>query len=121
MKARLACLPLLAVVLWTGCQTTPAKREYVVILTSATPVSYSGTLRLDNRDQVVSGMTPATYTLSANRIACDLRQGPENGLLTAQIRMAPDLESQEFVTSALGPNTELKGSVNPDSFWSWLW
>jgi len=112
---------LLALAGLAGCQSrTPGTREYVLILTSATPVTFTGSLRVDGKDQPVSGTTPAEYQLVAGRIDCKLTQGPENGLLTVQIRPEPNPDSVETVLSSQGPNTPLRGSARVHDFWSWL-
>jgi len=121
MRLRPLAVPALALLLLTGCQSHgPQTREYVLILTSATPVSFSGTLRVDGRSQPVSGTTPAQYQLAATRIDCDLTQGPENGLLTVQIRPQPNPDSVESVYSSKGPNTRLHGTAKVRDIWAWL-
>lgn len=123
MKSSLPFLLLLTGILaGTGCQTRPQRpTEFVIAVTSSTPVTFSGNLRVDGKEQSVSGTTPATYKVSGQRVDCHLVQGPENGLLTVQIRLGIQEDAAEFVASSGGPNTDLHGSVNPNSSWQWLY
>lgn len=123
MKSPLPLLLLLTGILaGTGCQTHPKRpTEFVIEVSSSTPVTFSGHLSVDGKDQSVSGTTPAMYKVSGQRVDCHLVQGPENGLLTVQIRLGIQEDAAEFVASSGGPNTALHGSVNPNSSWEWLY
>lgn len=123
MKLSLPFLVLVAGILaGPGCQTRPQRpTEFVIEVSSSTPVTFSGHLRVDGKDQSISGTTPANYRVSGQRVDCHLVQGPENGLLTIQIRLGVQEDAAEFVASSGGPNTDLHGSVNPNSSWEWLY
>ncbi|MCW5558371.1 MAG: hypothetical protein KIT22_11140 [Verrucomicrobiae bacterium] len=112
---------LLALATLAGCQSHgPRTREYTLILSSALPVTFTGTLRVDGKEQPVSGTTPAEYPLVAERIDCELVQGPEPGLLTVQIRQQGDPEFTQTVLSSQGPNSPLRGTARTHDFWAWL-
>ncbi|MBN8247840.1 MAG: hypothetical protein J0L84_10395 [Verrucomicrobia bacterium] len=120
MVFRQLAAPLLAIVLLAGCQSSgTGTRDYVLLLTSATPVTFSGKIRVDGKEQAVSGTTPAEYRLAGGRIDYHLTQGPENGLLTVQIRTQPDADSVESVSSSTGPNTALQGTSKIRDIWAW--
>lgn len=123
MKSFLPSLLLLSGILaGAGCQSRPTQpTEFVISVTSSTPVTFSGHLRVDGKEQAVSGTTPAEYKVSGQRVACQLVQGPENGLLTVQIRLGIQEDAAEFVASSGGPNTGLHGTVNPNNSWQWLY
>jgi len=112
MKILLCSAATLAALLVSGCQTNrTAPREIVVSVTSATPVSFSGHFQADGKDQAVSGMTPAEFKIVASRLDCNLRQGPENGTMTIEVRTDTNSEHFALVTASTGPNTDARGEV----------
>lgn len=109
-----------ACLLIAGCQThAPQPREFVVSLTSAVSVSFTGHLTVDGKDQAISGNTPAVYKIVAHNVAVHMNQGPENGLLTAEVRVGPHTDAPVFVTASDGPNTSGHGTTKPHGGWYW--
>lgn len=121
MKTQLTLMTLAGGLLLAGCQSHPQSREFTLTLTSAMPVSFAGNLRVDGRDQAISGMTPAEYRVTGQQIQWEVRQGPENGLLTAQVRIGENTDALALVTASTGPNTEARGVIRRDHGWSWTW
>ena len=121
MNNRLLLLPIVATAfVVSGCQShSRSSREFVVSLTSATPVSFTGHLKVDGKVQAVSGTTPAEYTIPAHSLSCDLVQGPENGLLTVEIRTGTTSDHLDLVASTGGPNTPVKGTLPSTTGWYW--
>lgn len=106
-------LPLMTMVgalMAAGCQTR-APQEVVIQLTSATPVSYSGTVVVDGKKQEISGRTPTELRYQANRVDCRVKQGAENGMLTIEVMFPEKPDALESVTASTGPETFAKGSV----------
>ncbi len=106
-------LPLLTVVgalMAAGCQTR-APQEVVIQLTSATSVSYSGTVVVDGKTQEISGRTPTELRYQASRVDCRVKQGSENGMLTIEVMFPEKPDALERVTASTGPETLAKGSV----------
>lgn len=105
-----------------GCQSHPTQPSTLVVnLTSATPVSFSGHLKVDGKDQSVSGTTPAEYKVTGKSVTVDLRQGPEDGLLTAQVRIEGDSAELQLVTASNGPNTDVRGALQLARPWYTPW
>lgn len=121
MNNRLLLLPIAATALVvSGCQThSRSSHEFVVSLTSATPVSFTGHLKVDGKVQAVSGTTPAEYTIPAHSLSCELVQGPENGLLTVEIRKGTHSDNLDLVAATGGPNTTVKGTLPSTTGWYW--
>ncbi len=121
MNNRLLLLPIVATALVvSGCQShSRSSREFVVSLTSATPVSFTGHLKVDGKLQAVSGTTPAEYKIPAHSLSCDLVQGPENGLLTVEIRTGTTSDHLDLVASTGGPNTPVTGTIPSTTGWYW--
>lgn len=106
-------LPLITMVgalMAAGCQTR-APQEVVIQLTSATPVSYSGTVVVDGQSKEISGRTPTELRYQANRVDCRVKQGSENGTLTIEVMFPENPDALESVTASTGPETLAKGSV----------
>lgn len=114
MNARLLLVPALAGVLLVGCQTRTPAREVVLQLTSALPVSFSGVVEVDGKPETVSGRTPAELRYTGHTVNCQIEQGPENGLLTIEVKSVDVPQRVEMVTATTGPKTVAKGYV---SFW----
>ena len=105
-------LPLCAVAILavSGCQTK-APTEYVLQLTSATPVGYSGVILADGKRQEIQGKTPATMRVSAKDISWKIQQGAENGTLTLEVKDSKRPERIETVVASTGPNTAIVGGT----------
>jgi hypothetical protein len=111
MKSRiLSLMTMVGALLAAGCQTR-APQEVVIQLTSATSVSYSGTVTVDGKQQEISGRTPTELRYQASRIDCQVKQGTENGTLTIEVMFPEQPDALESVTASTGPNTLASGSV----------
>jgi len=89
---RLPLLAALAALVFTGCQTTtttrsasPGAEDAIVRLSSASPVTFSGSVNVDGKLSFISGTTPAEYTFHAEKVECDIRKGPEPGELKIEV------------------------------------
>lgn len=125
MKSLLLIPVIAAALAAAGCQShskhSKPSRAFVVTLSSATPVSFSGHLKVDGKDQSISGTTPAEYKIAAQSISCDLVQGPESGLLTVQVRIDGNPDALELVTASSGPNTAARASFSKGRPWYSPW
>ena len=112
MKLPLALLFCSLALGFTGCQTrVSCCQEVSLTLTSALPVSYSGVVLVDGKEQSVQGKTPAVLKFQGHRLECRLKQGPEQGLLTAELRGKGLPKQAERVTASNGPGTEFTASA----------
>ena len=112
MKTPLLALAAVAALFGAGCQTTNGSRDVVIKVTSATPVTFTGNIRTDGKVQPISGTTPAVFTVTGNRVDCQILQGPENGTLTVELHVGSQPDSIVLVSSSNGPGTEAKGVVS---------
>ena len=120
MNTRSLLPALAASLLIAGCQThAPQPREFVVSLTSATTVRFTGHLQVDGKEQAISGNTPAEYKIVAHNVSICVNQGPENGLLTAEVRVGAQTDAPILVTASGGPNTSAQGTTKPHFGWYW--
>ena len=105
-------LPLCAVAILaaSGCQTQ-APTEYVLQLTSATPVGYSGVLIADGKRQEIQGKTPGEFRVTAKDLSWKIRQGTEDGTLTLEVKEVKRPERIETVVASTGPNSALVGGT----------
>lgn len=105
-------LPLCAVAILaaSGCQTQ-APTEYVLQLTSATPVGYSGVLIADGKRQEIQGKTPGEFRVTAKDLSWKIRQGTEGGTLTLEVKDVKRPERIETVVASTGPNSALVGGT----------
>ncbi|MFM7215445.1 MAG: hypothetical protein ACKO3H_11275 [Verrucomicrobiota bacterium] len=105
-------LPLCAVAILaaSGCQTQ-APTEYVLQLTSATPVGYSGVLIADGKRQEIQGKTPGEFRVTAKDLSWKIRQSTEQGTLTLEVKDVKRPERIETVVASTGPNSALVGGT----------
>ena len=105
-------LPLCAVAILalSGCQTK-APTEYVLQLTSATPVGYSGVILVDGKRQEIQGKTPGEIRVTAKDLSWKIRQGTEDGTLTLEVKDVKRPERIETVVASTGPNTAIIGGT----------